>query len=337
MRNMQDWAKGLMNSKKRSVLPIMTHPGIEMIGRTVYDAVTDGRVHFEAIKAVNEAYPQSAAATVIMDLTVEAEAFGCEISFPKNEVPSVVGRLVTDYDSVAKLEVPNLTKERVPQYLLANKLAAENITDKPTLAGCIGPFSLAGRLFDMTEIMMACYVEPQTIELLLQKCTEFIKKYCLEFKKVGANGVVIAEPAAGLLSNDDCLKFATPYLKEIVEAVQDESFLVVLHNCGNTGHCTQSMVATGAWAQHFGNKIDMVKALEDTPSDLLVMGNLDPVALFKMASPAEMKAATAELLERTKDYPNFVLSSGCDTPPEVPAANIAAFYEALDEFNAKRA
>ena len=337
MRNMRDWAKGLMNSKKRSVLPIMTHPGIEMIGREVYDAVTDGRVHYEAIKAVNEAYPQSVAATVIMDLTVEAEAFGCEISFPKNEVPSVVGRLVTDYDSVAKLEVPDLTKGRVPQYLLANKLAAENITDKPTLAGCIGPFSLAGRLFDMTEIMMACYVEPQTIELLLQKCTEFIKKYCLELKKVEANGVVIAEPAAGLLSNDDCLKFATPYLKKIIEAVQDESFIVVLHNCGNTGHCTQSMVATGAWAQHFGNKIDMVKALEDTPSEMLVMGNLDPVALFKVASPAEMKAATAELLERTKDYNNFVLSSGCDTPPEVPAANIVAFYEALDEFNAKRA
>ena len=305
MRNMRAWAKGLMNSKKRSVLPIMTHPGIEMIGREVYDAVTDGRVHYEAIKAVNEAYPQSVAATVIMDLTVEAEAFGCEISFPKNEVPSVVGRLVTDYDSVAKLEVPDLTKGRVPQYLLANKLAAENITDKPTLAGCIGPFSLAGRLFDMTEIMMACYVEPQTIELLLQKCTEFIKKYCLELKKVGANGVVIAEPAAGLLSNDDCLKFATPYLKEIVDAVQGESFIVVLHNCGNTGHCTQSMVATGAWAQHFGNKIDMVKALEDTPSEMLVMGNLDPVALFKVASPAEMKAATAELLERTKDYNNF--------------------------------
>ena len=337
MRNMKKWVEDLINSDKRTALPIMTHPGIEMIGKQVYDAVTDGRVHFEAIKAVNEAYPLSVAATVIMDLTVEAEAFGCEISFPKNEVPSVVGRLVTDYDSVAKLEIPDLTKGRVPQYLLANKLAAENITDKPTLAGCIGPFSLAGRLFDMTEIMMACYVEPQTIELLLQKCTEFIKKYCLELKKVGANGVVIAEPAAGLLSNDDCLKFATPYLKEIVDAVQDESFIVVLHNCGNTGHCTQSMVATGAWAQHFGNKIDMVKALEDTPSEMLVMGNLDPVALFKVASPAEMKAATAALLERTKDYNNFVLSSGCDTPPEVPAANIAAFYEALDEFNAKRA
>lgn len=90
----------------------------------------------------------------------------------------MIGRLVSDYASVEKLQVPDLTKGRVQQYLLANKLAAENITDKPTLAGCIGPFSLAGRLFDMTEIMMACYVEPDTIELLLKKCTAFIKNYC---------------------------------------------------------------------------------------------------------------------------------------------------------------
>ena len=84
---MQDWAKGLMDSKKRGVLPIMTHPGIEMIGREVYDAVTDGRVHYEAIKAVNEAYPQSAAATVIMDLTVEAEAFGPQHSADRLHLP----------------------------------------------------------------------------------------------------------------------------------------------------------------------------------------------------------------------------------------------------------
>ena len=147
---------------------------------------------------------------------------------------------------------------------------------------------------------------------------------------------MLAEPAAGLLSNDDCLKFATPYLKEIVDAVQDENFIVVLHNCGNTGHCTQSMAA-GAWALHFGNKIDMVKALEDTPEGVLAMGNIDPVAMFKVATAQEMKTAVSDLLERTKDYKNFILSSGCDTPPEVPAVNIDAFYEALDEFNAKRA
>ena len=34
-----------------------------------------------------------------------------------------------------------------------------------------------------------------------------------------------------------------------------------------------------------------------------------------------------------KQYPNFVLSSGCDTPPHTPMENIDAFFKALDDFN----
>ena len=29
-------------------------------------------------------------------------------------------------------------------------------------------------------------------------------------------------------------------VRRIVDAVQDDSFMVVLHNCGNTGHCTDA-------------------------------------------------------------------------------------------------
>jgi hypothetical protein len=38
-------------------MPIMTHLGIEMIGKTVKDAVIDGRVHYEAIKAFADVIP----------------------------------------------------------------------------------------------------------------------------------------------------------------------------------------------------------------------------------------------------------------------------------------
>ena len=38
----------------------------------------------------------------------------------------------------------------------------------------------------------------------------------------------------------------------------------------------------------------------------LAMGNLDPVSLFKAATPEVMKKATLDLLEATKFYPNFV-------------------------------
>ena len=329
---MKQWMAGVMRQSQRLAIPIMTHPGIELAGRKVSEAVTNGQVHFEAIRQIEAKYP-AAACTVIMDLTVEAEAFGAEVVFPEDGIPAVTGRLATGMESVSALAVPDLSAARVPQYVLANRLVVDHITGKPVFSGCIGPFSLASRLYDMSEFMIACYCEPETARLLLDKCTRFLLNYCMELKRQGVDGVVIAEPAAGLLSGEGCAEFSSRYVQQIVEAVQDDYFMVVLHNCGNTGHCTEAMLATGAMALHFGNKADMVSALNQCPTDVLVLGNIDPVGLFKTATALEMKKAVLDLLEKTKTYPHFVLSSGCDVPPHTPQANIEAFYEALNEYN----
>lgn len=312
----------------------MTHPGIELTGQTVRQAVTDGQAHSDAICALNGKFP-SAAVTAIMDLTVEAEAFGAQVLFSDNEIPNIIGRLVTDKESVQALEVPGLDAGRVREYLKANRITAERIKDKPVYGGCIGPFSLAGRLFDMTELMMAIYLEPDTVTLLLDKCTEFILKYVQAMKETGISGVIMAEPAAGLISDDDCNTYSTAYVKKVVEAVQDDSFIVILHNCGNTGHCTGAMVNSGAKGLHFGNRADMAEALRVCPEDLLVMGNIDPVGIMQQASPEKVKEETLALLEATAQWDNFILSTGCDVPPQTPFENISAFYEALEEFNAK--
>ena len=312
----------------------MTHPGIELIGSTVRKAVTDGQVHADAICALNEAFP-AAAVTAIMDLTVEAEAFGAEIRFSENEIPNVIGRLVNDADEVAALGVPGLDKGRVQEYLKANRLVAARVQDKPVYGGCIGPFSLAGRLFDLSELMMSMYMEPETVTALLEKCTDFLSAYVRAMKETGISGVVMAEPAAGLISNDDCLQYCTPYVKQIIDDVQDDSFKVILHNCGNTGHCTDAMVRSGAWALHFGNRADMVEALKACPPELPVLGNIDPVGIFQQASPEQVYTAVSALLEKTAPYDNFILSSGCDVPPHTPVDNIKAFYRALADYNEK--
>ena len=312
----------------------MTHPGIELCGSTVLKAVTDGQAHADAICALNDKFPADAV-TAIMDLTVEAEAFGAEILFSENDIPNVVGRLVSDADEVAALEVPSLDKGRVREYLKANSIVASRIKDKRIFGGCIGPFSLAGRLFDLSELMMAMYIEPETVTMLLDKCVAFITEYLKAMKDTGINGVILAEPAAGLVSNDDCLQYSSTYVRKIVDAVQDDKFSIVLHNCGNTGHCTEAMLHSGASALHFGNKADMVQALETCPPDLPVMGNIDPVGIMRQASPEQVYAAVSELLERTSSYGNFILSTGCDVPPRTPFGNIQAFYQALSDYNEK--
>ena len=261
---MKQWVADIIHQKEVAAIPVMTHPGIEQNGNTVREAVSNGKVHADAVIKLTQNY-QSVAACTIMDLTTEAEAFGAEIAFSDEAVPAVVGHMLTDAKSINDLQVPSLKAGRIPQYLKANLLAARAIQDRPVFAGCIGPFSLAGRLYDMSGIMMLIYENPDAAHTLLAKCTQFIEKYCEALKLTGVNGVLMAEPAAGLLSNDDCKAFSSAYVKYIVNKVQDDHFIVVLHNCGNTGHCTEAMLQSGASALHFGNKADMVKALETCP------------------------------------------------------------------------
>lgn len=329
---MKQWVADIIHQKEVTAMPVMTHPGIELNGNTVREAVSKGKVHAEAVIKLTQAY-QSVAACTIMDLTTEAESFGAEIAFSDEAVPAVVGHMLTDVKSINELQVPSLSAGRIPQYLKANLLAARAIQDRPVFAGCIGPFSLAGRLYDMSEIMVLIYEHPDAAHTLLAKCTQFIEKYCEALKQTGVNGVLMAEPAAGLMSNDDCKTFSSAYVKYIVNKVQDDNFIVVLHNCGNQGHCTEAMVETGAAAYHFGNKCQMEEVIKEVPPTALAMGNLDPVSLFKDGTPEQMRKATLDLLEKTRQYPNFVLSSGCDTPPHTPIENVNEFFKALDDWN----
>lgn len=329
---MRQWMADIIQRKEVVAIPVMTHPGIELNGNTVRQAVCDGEVHYKAVMTLAKRYP-SAAACTIMDLTTEAEAFGAEIAFSDEAVPAVSSRLLPDVESIDRLQVPSLSAGRIPQYLKANLLAAKEISDVPLFSGCIGPFSLAGRLYDMSEIMMLIYENPDAAHTLLRKCTDFIEKYCLALKQTGANGVLMAEPAAGLLSDEDCRTFSSNYVKRIVQRVQDDSFIVILHNCGNTGHCTKAMVSTGAAAYHFGNKCRMEDVIKEVPPTALAMGNIDPVSVFKDGMPFQMRQTVMNLLDRMRPYPNFVLSSGCDTPPHTSMSNIDAFFEALHQFN----
>jgi len=332
--NTKDWANSIIADKNCQAIPILTHPGIEYIGHTVKEAVTNAEVHAKAVLALAERF-QSSASSMIMDLTVEAEAFGSSVAFTENDVPNVVGRLVSSREEVDALEIPTLDKGRIPVFLEANRILAAN-SKKPVISGCIGPFSLAGRLYDMTEIMLGMFLEPETIHALLQKCTDFIITYCQALKDAGSNAVLLAEPAAGLMANEQCSEFSSAYVKQIIEKIQDDSFSIYLHNCGNRGNTTDAMIETGAAGYHFGNQMNMLEALKACPKDTLVMGNLDPVSIFQQADSKTMYDETINLLKECAAYPNFVLSSGCDVPPCIPIENIEAFYKALNDFNATK-
>ena len=333
--NMKQWLEDLKNSSTKKAIPILSFPSIQLIGCNVKDITSSADLQAEGMKKVADK-TNAAASVSLMDLSVEAECFGSQICVTDHEVPTVIGKIIENIDDAKALKVPEVGVARSGIYVDAIKKASELITDRPIFAGIIGPYSLAARLLDVAEIMMCCYDDPEMVHIVLDKCTEFLIEYCKAYKAVGANGVVMAEPVAGLLSPDLTEEFSEPYVKKIVDAVQDDDFIVIYHNCGdNVIAMIDSILATGSAAYHFGNSIDMSEMMKHIPSDIVAMGNVDPTSEFCNGTVDSITKTTTELLEKCSGYQNFVISSGCDIPPHSNWENIAAFFNAVDGYYAK--
>ena len=327
--NMADWLNSLAKSGKP--LPLLSYPSSQLIGASVYEITHDAGIQTKGILKIAEE-TNAAAAVCMMDLSLEAEAFGCTITDAENEVPTVTGILISDETEANALAVPAVGAGRTGLYLEAAKNAAVQITDRPVLAGIIGPFSLTGRLMDVGEALANCIIDEDFVLAALEKTTVFLIEYAKAYKSAGVNGIVLAEPLAGLLSPTLEKVFSAPFVKRIVEAVQDDDFIVIYHNCGpNASDMTESFVRNGAAAYHFGDAVDLPKMLETMPNDKPVCGNISPSVQFLSGTPESMTEAVRDLTDRCKNFPNFVLSSGCDIPPDAKWENIRAFFKAAEE------
>ncbi len=319
-------------SENKQGLPILSFPAAQKLGVAVEELVKDSELQAKAIETVAHS-TDTIAAISLMDLSVEAEAFGATVKFAPDEVPAIVGQLISDEEGADALEVPALDKGRASVCIEGIRLAVERITDKPVLAGMIGPLSLAGRLMDVTEVMYLCFDAPEAVHKVLEKVTAYLIEYAKAFKAVGASGIMMAEPLAGIMSPDMAAEFSVPYVKRIIDAVQDDEFGVIYHNCGNAIlDMTEEIFSQGAAAYHFGNAVAMEKMLEKAPEGVICMGNIDPVAQFADGTPESMTAAVNDLLDRCAKYPNFVISSGCDIPHHASWENIDAFFKAVGQW-----
>lgn len=327
-RNMKHWAAQLMAMPCKKPLPLLSFPCTQLMHVTVAQLISDSSLQAKGMQLVADRVA-SAAAVSLMDLSVEAEAFGSCIHVSEDEVPTVVGAIVSGEEDADALAVPAVGAGRTGLCVAAVRTAAETITDRPVLAGIIGPYSLASRLMDVNETMFYCYDAPEMVHTVLEKAAAFLIEYCRAFQKAGANGVVMAEPLAGILSPDLAREFSHPYVKKIIDAVQTEDFCVIYHNCGNNAALMAPDIwQMGALGYHFGDAIDLPTVLSRAPKDVLVMGNISPAAEFCGGTPESITRSTRELLARCGTYPNFVLSSGCDIPPHSPWENIDAFFAA---------
>jgi len=333
--NMTDWFHAQRIAPSKKAIPILSFPATQLMHISVSDLTSSSEHQARAMRMIAERCDTGASVSM-MDLSVEAECFGSAIKFSQDEVPAVTGSLITNRQDALDLRVPRIGCGRTGVYLKAMEHAAAAISDRPVFAGVIGPFSLAGRLMGMTDILLNCYIEPETVQITLEKAAQFLTDYIKHYKSTGANGVIMAEPAAGLLSPKLIEEFSSKYVKKIAQATQDGDFAFIYHNCGSVVPLLDSIFSIGAGAYHFGNAVDMSVVLEKAPEGVCVLGNIDPVTQFRHGTYESIWTATQNLLVACGDDARFIISSGCDIPPLASWANIDAFFKSVCAYYDKK-
>lgn len=336
--NSKKWLQDTMRSPVKRGLPILSFPCTALMGVTVRELIGSADLMAQGMKTVADRV-KSAAAVSMMDLSLEAEAFGAPVRFSDNEVPVVPTGIVKDEETLAAMRVPKVGDGRTGIFIEAVEKACKLITDRPVFAGAIGPFSLCSRLVGVSEAMIMCMMQPQLMIDTLKKATPFIIEYVKAMKDTGAAGLIMAEPMTGLLSPKLAKEHSEPFVKEIIDAVQDDNFIVIYHNCGGSvPKILDSVLAVGASGYHFGNAINMKEILERVPSEIAVLGNVDPSAYFCLGTPEQMRERVLTLMrECCPEHPNYIISSGCDMAAQAKWENIDAFFAAIDEYYAEAA
>jgi uroporphyrinogen decarboxylase len=309
---------------RRLVAPLMGFPGKQLTNSSIWQNITNDHLQYQTLEALQERFSPDAM-FFMMDLAVEAGAIGLPVKFPVDESPTVSDHPVKSREDIDPLRVLDpLYNSRVQTYIATMRRMAANM-DTVKGAYITGPFTLAGLMMGASDIALATLMNPDLLHEALEFATEVVIRYAKALVEAGADMIAILEPTATFISPKAFEEFSGAYTRRIIESVDT---MWVLHICGNTHHLIDGMCATGAQGLSLDAAVDLPTVAMQVPEDVVIIGNVDPVQVMVNQTPDGVQDAVNELLDKMAPYPNFILSTGCDLPPETPLENIDAFMAA---------
>lgn len=319
------------NEGRRLATPLIGFPGLNITGSTIKLAQQNYGEHFNVIKTVVETFNPDAVFP-LMDLSVEANALGRYTVFPKGESATVLKEEFT-FDNLKAAGKINIQFDtRLLGYVETLKLMKAKLP-KSVLRGAYvtAPYTLAGLLMGADEAAMATIMRPDELHEICKVTTEKILDYCKLLVKAGAQLICVLEPSAVMLGPEQFEQFSGKYVNQIVNNYIKSDVAIIYHICGNTMHLVEKMCESGVNALSLDSAeagVDLCKVAKSIPEDIVIIGNLSPVGTLLFGQPQEVEKEVTHLLDMMKEFPNFILSTGCDLPQQTPIENIKAFMHA---------
>ncbi len=239
-----------------------------------------------------------------------------------------------------------MEKGRIPVVLEAVKKLKDKYGDTlPIIVGITGPFTLAGHLLGVENLVRYMKIKPNEIEDAVENTLDACMDYVEALMDVEPDVICVAEPTAApeLIDPLQFKSMVKPSLEDLSNFIKTSK---VLHICGSTQPIISDMASIGYDGISVEEKVDIKKAKEELGkggrvirtggrtmsmgggSTSKIIGNISTTQTLFRSTTEEVKAEVKRALEDGVD----VLAPSCGLAPLSPIENIKAMVEARNEY-----
>jgi uroporphyrinogen decarboxylase len=211
-------------------------------------------------------------------------------------------------------------------------LIKDNVLAIPS--GYFGIWERTNGMLGFKENLTYLILEPDTVEEMYEKITEYKIKVAHELIKMGFKvchyGDDLAFQTSTFFSKEMYIKMLLPYHKRLFKVYKDAGVKIIYHSCGNVTPFLPELIDAGVDVlEPVQPCMDLNYLIDNFGKDLIFMGGIDTQNILPFGTPNEVKKHVKDVISILGRYGGYIIAPSQEIMKDVPIKNIIALIEAI--------
>jgi len=316
------------------ITPQVLEHAVRVAGMKISDVFSSSEKYARAQLEALEKYKYDGVWAGVVDMyNLLPEALGCQIVVPEDDIPDIKAPIVKQAKDIDKLFVPNPNKDgRLPVALDCIQILKKEVGDKiAIMTGLAGPFSIAGNLRGVNQIMVDVKQEPDLVKDLCEITTEACTKYGQAILDSGADVLFLVDALAApeFVGPTVWNEIIFPYHQKLAKKLNQNP--IIYHTDVGVHLVLDNVTKLDINAIEPEDTEDIGKLREMVGEDTVLVGVVGPIPL-RSEKPEELKQRVQKIISQGRSPKGRIFFYTGMVPLDTPFENLKAVVDEVKQF-----
>ncbi|MFO7559034.1 MAG: uroporphyrinogen decarboxylase family protein [Desulfobacterales bacterium] len=278
---------------------------------------------------------------LMLDLSVEAADFGQKMVYPDNATarPDYGSPVIREVDDYKKLKPIRLSEaSRMQEFLKFCEIMVKRVGFKGIVGGfAFGPAGVLSMLRGAENFFKDCLLHPKEVIAASETITSVLVEYVEAQCEIGVPAIALDTlyASTSALPKKVWEEIEGPFVKQLSNAIKKKGCMVGVHNCGHKPYADVQLKWMEPEVLSIANLPDdcrSLRELKEKYGDRTTLVGLIPTQLLITGTPMEVMDECRRQIDLLAKGGGFILSPGCEYPPNIPLTNAFAIVEAAKKY-----